>query len=199
MVSQRETCQESHPDFCEEGHVMTVLVLFVLAVVWAVYLVSWIRSRTEHSRVNSISSFSNHLSILERAAPGAASSTAAVASGSTPLRGSEYFAPHRPKLSPQKKRRRDILFGLAGATGVTLLGAFAFGGLMVVLFLLSLGAFGGYVVLLANAQKQKLERQAKVRYMQDNGGVMPGQAGAAPGAFDNNGEALPRMFVVGGN
>ena len=51
---------------------MTILVLFVLAVVWAVYLVSWIRSRTEHHRVNSISSFSNHLSILERAAPGSA-------------------------------------------------------------------------------------------------------------------------------
>ena len=178
---------------------MTILVLFVLAVVWAVYLVSWIRSRTEHSRVNSISSFSNHLSILERAAPGSTSPVAPVASGTTTLRGSEYFAPHRPKLSPQKKRRRDILFGLAGATGVTLLGAFAFGGLMIVLFLLSLGAFGGYVVLLANAQKQKLERQAKVRYMQDNGGALPGQASAASVAFDDNEEVLPRMFVVGGN
>jgi hypothetical protein len=88
---------------------------------------------------------------------------------------------------------------LAGATGVTLLGAFAFGGLMIVLFLISLGAFGGYVVLLANAQKQKLERQAKVRYMQDNGGVMPRQAGAASVEFDDNEEALPRMFIVGGN
>jgi hypothetical protein len=67
------------------------------------------------------------------------------------------------------------------------------------LFLLSLGAFGGYVVLLANAQKQKLERQAKVRYMQDNGGAQPGQAGAASVAFDDNEEVLPRMFVVGGN
>ncbi len=178
---------------------MTILVLFVLAIVWAVYLVSWIRSRTEHTRGNSISSFSNHLSILERAAPDSTSSVVPVASGTTTLRGSEYFAPHRPKLSPQKKRRRDILFGLAGGTGVTLLGAFAFGGLMIVLFLISLGAFGGYVVLLANAQKQKLERQAKVRYMQDNGGVMPRQAGAASGAFDDNEEALPRMFIVGGN
>lgn len=179
---------------------MTILVLFVLAVVWAVYLVSWIRSRTEHHRVNSISSFSNHLSILERAAPGAASSTASVASGTTPLRGSEYFAPHRPKLSPQKKRRRDILIGLASATGVTLLGAFAFGGLMIVLFVLCLGAFGGYVMLLANVQKQKLERQAKVRYMNETGGVAPGQASTAQSAFDEAGDAqLPRMFVVGGN
>jgi hypothetical protein len=178
---------------------MTILVLFVLAVVWAVYLVSWIRSRTEHHRVNSISSFSNHLSILERAAPGSAIPVVPVASGSAPLRGSEYFAPHRPKLSPQKKRRRDILFGLAGATGVTLLGAFAFGGLMILLFVLSLAAFAGYVVLLANAQKQKLEREAKVRYMQDNGGVVPGQATGAPAAFDDEEATLPRMFVVGGN
>jgi len=178
---------------------MTILVLFVLAVVWAVYLVSWIRSRTEHRRVNSISSFSNHLSILERATPGSTSPVVPVAQGSAPLRGSEYFAPHRPKLSPQKKRRRDILFGLAGATGVTLLGAFAFGGLMILLFLLSLGAFCGYVVLLANAQKQKLEREAKVRYMQDNGGVLPGHAAAVPASFDEAEESLPRMFVVGGN
>jgi hypothetical protein len=128
------------------------------------------------------------------------SSTASVASGTTPLRGSEYFAPHRPKLSPQKKRRRDILIGLASATGVTLLGAFAFGGLMIVLFVLCLGAFGGYVMLLANVQKQKLERQAKVRYMSETGGVVPGQALTSTPAFDEAGDAqLPRMFVVGGN
>jgi hypothetical protein len=35
--------------------------------------------------------------------------------------------------------------------------------------------------------------------MQDNGGALPGQAGAAPVAFDDNEEAFPRMFVVGGN
>lgn len=179
---------------------MTILVLFVLAVVWAVYLVSWIRSRTEHRRVNSISSFSNHLSILERAAPGAASPAAPVASGTAPLRGSEYFAPHRPKLSPQKKRRRDILFGLAGATGVTMLMAFAFGGIMVALFLLSLVAFVGYVVLLANAQKQKLERQAKVRYMSEAGGLSPAHGALASVELDIDDEvSAPRMFVVGGN
>ena len=71
---------------------------------------------------------------------------------------------------------------------------------MIVLFVLSLGAFGGYVVLLANAQKQKLERQAKVRYMNETGGVAPGQASMSQPAFDEAGDAqLPRMFVVGGN
>lgn len=179
---------------------MTILVLFVLAIVWAVYLVSWIRSRTEHRRVNSISSFSNHLSILERAAPGASSPAAPVAPGTAALRGSEYFAPHRPKLSPQKKRRRDILFGLAGATVVTLLGAYAVGGLMTLLFLLSLASFVGYVVLLANSQKQKLERQAKVRYMRENDGRVPGQAAVTEVAFDDSdNDQAPHIFVVGGN
>lgn len=179
---------------------MTILVLFVLAVVWAVYLVSWIRSRTEHRRVNSISSFSNHLSILERATPGGSSSTAPVAQGTTPLRGGDYFAPHRPKLSPQKKRRRDILFGLAGATGVTLLGAFAFGGIMYLLFLMTLAAFVGYVVLLANAQKQKLERQAKVRYMAATGASAPSSRPEAHlESADVVEESLTQMYIVGGN
>lgn len=179
---------------------MTILVLFVLAVVWAVYLVSWIRSRTDHHRVNSISSFSNHLSILERAAPGSASPAPRVALGTAPLRGSEYFAPHRPKMSPQKKRRRDVLFCLAGATGVTMLMAFAFGGIMTALFLLSLAAFVGYVVLLANAQKQKLERQAKVRYLGETDGVVPDRVASATAEFDAEVESsAPRMFVVGGN
>jgi hypothetical protein len=63
---------------------MTILVLFVLAIVWAVYLVSWIRSRTEHTRGNSISSFSNHLSILERAAPDSTSSVGVGGAGARP-------------------------------------------------------------------------------------------------------------------
>ena len=55
-------------------------------------------------------------------------------------------------------------------------------------------------LLLANAQKQKLERQAKVRYMNETGGVAPGQASMSQPALDEAGDAqLPRMFVVGGN
>ena len=45
---------------------VTFVVLFLLAVIWAVYLASWIRSRSEHRSVNSISSFNKHLSVLER-------------------------------------------------------------------------------------------------------------------------------------
>lgn len=170
---------------------MTFLVLFVLAVVWAVYLVSWVRSRTSHRRVNSISSFSNHLSTLERTTPAAPGLP--VATRSAPLQGGHYFAPSRPKLSPQKKRRRDILFGTAGATALTFLLAVMMGGAAWMLFLLCAAAFGGYVMLLANMQKQKLERQAKVRQLR----TVTFDADTAVDLDDE--EPLRRMYVVGGN
>lgn len=172
---------------------MTFLVLFVLAVVWAVYLVSWVRGRTSHRRVNSISSFSNHLSILERTTP--ATPAVPVAARTAPLQGGQYFAPRRPTLSPQKKRRRDILLGTAGAVVVTLLLGLLMGGFAWVLFLLSLAAFGGYVYLLASVQKQKLERQAKVRTLRS---VTP-QPDAVDGFDDTDDAPVRHMYVVGGN
>ena len=142
------------------------MVLFILAVVWAIYLVSWLRNRTEDRRTNSISSFSKHLSVLERATPGASrassSSLAPVPSyPSHPLAGPGMA--RRPTLSPAKKRRRDILFGLGAATGVTFLGALLMGGLLTVLFVLSLLLTVAYVVLLVQMQKRVVERRHKVR------------------------------------
>ena len=142
------------------------MVLVILAVVWAVYLVSWVRSRTEHRRENSINSFSNHLSILERTTPGTTPGTSRSA-GPPPgvLGGAHHFAPRRPTLSQAKKRRRDVLVGLLGATGVTLLGAVVMGGPVRYLFALSLVLTVAYVVALASIQKRALERRAKVRYL----------------------------------
>ena len=170
---------------------MTMLVLFVLAVVWAVYLVSWFRSRTSHRRVNSISSFSNHLSILERTTPVAPG--VPVAPRTAPLQGGEYFAPRRHRLSPQKKRRRDVLFATAGATAVTFLLGVMIGGAAWALFLLSFAALVGYVVLLANLQKQKLERRAKVRQLR----TVPVVTDPASDELDDDG--LPHVYAVGGN
>jgi Na+-transporting methylmalonyl-CoA/oxaloacetate decarboxylase gamma subunit len=171
---------------------VTFVVLFILAVVWAVYLVSWVRSRTEHRRVNSITSFSKHLSILERSQPASRSSMPVA-----PLRGGAYFAPHRPKMAPQKKRRRDILFGLLAATGVTFLGAFFVGGMLTVLFVLSLLLTAAYVTLLASAQKRSLERRSKVRYMAE---AAPTDRRAVAEADDDEYDVPQRrMYVVGGN
>lgn len=171
---------------------MTFLVLFVLAVVWAIYLVSWMKNRSSARRVNSINSFSTHLSILGRAAPEAPA--VPVAPRSAPLAGGQYFAPVRPQLSPQQKRRRDVLVGAAGATGATFLLAMLAGGIMWLLFLLCLGALVGYVALLVDAQKRKLERRTKVR-------PLP----APPLQYENviqeivDEQPERRMYVVGGN
>lgn len=149
------------------------MVLVILAVVWAVYLVSWVRSRTEHRRVNSINSFSNHLSILERTSPGGRGRSAAPAkTGLTGLSGQSYLAPRRPSMSQTKKRRRDILVGLLAATGVTFLGMLVMGGMVTYLFGLSLLLTVAYVMALANLQKRAIERRSKVRYL-DGTAVVP--------------------------
>jgi hypothetical protein len=162
---------------------VTFVVLFILAVVWAVYLVSWARSRTEHRSVNSISSFSKHLSVLERTAPGRPSAPTRIAGSPAPQRSSASLA--RPAFAPTaysptgaprpsaaltrrqaKERRKNILFGLAGFALVTLAGAVTMGGAMVYLHLLADLALGGYVVLLVQTQRLAEERHHKVRYLQ---------------------------------
>lgn len=165
------------------------MVLFILAVVWAVYLVSWFRSRTVQTGGNSISTFSNHLSILERTAPGA-----------NPSAYSNQMVNRPPKLSPQKKRRRDILVGLLAATGTTFLGTIAIGGMVTNLFLLCLVLTASYVGLLATAQKQALERRAKVRYLDDAAPVAE-MATAADAFLDEEAEADPvrRFYAVNSN
>lgn len=45
------------------------MVLLVLAIVWGVLLVSWLRSRTEGTFSDSVGTFRRHLTVLERAAP----------------------------------------------------------------------------------------------------------------------------------
>lgn len=141
---------------------MTYLILFILAVVWAVYLASWLRSRTESSRSNSISSFAGHMNTLQRANP---RTGLAIASRSRTFPGSTSFAPVRQSLSAVKQRRRTVLLSLLGATGVTFLGAVAMGGLLSKLFVLAFAATGAYVYLLASAQKRSVERRTKVRHL----------------------------------
>jgi hypothetical protein len=142
---------------------VTYVVLFILAVVWAVYLVSWLRSRTETRKVDSISSFNRHLSILERTTPGAPARSsvptaraAGIGLGAPPLA-------RRPTLSPAKKRRKDILMGLFAATGVTLLGGLFIGGVFRMLFVASLLLTLGYVGLLISVQRRVMEQRTKVR------------------------------------
>lgn len=139
---------------------MTYVILFILAVVWAVYLANWLRTRTETTRSNSISSFARHMNTLQRATP---RTGLAVAPRVQVFPGSTSFAPVRPTLSPVKQRRRTVLFSLLGSTGVLFLASVAMGGAATTLFVLSLLLTGAYITLLANAQKRVLEQRAKVR------------------------------------
>lgn len=143
------------------------MILFVLAVVWAVYLASWLRNRSEHKSVNSISSFNRHLSVLERATPGGRQAPASRASLSGLSGQYPSFAPVRRNgmsISSARRRRRDVLFVLAGAVAVTLVLAVIVGGLFVPLQLVADLLLVGYVALLFQSQRRATER-SKVRYI----------------------------------
>ena len=136
-----------------------MLVLMILAVVWAAVLIPpFLRNRQNGRPDNSVLSFRAQLSTLERATPG------------TSLRPYSTVNGHRPVarvrgVSPSvKRRRRDILLGLGGFTTFTFLLMVVFGGAFsMLLFLVSASALGAYVYALRQLQLRSLERVAKVR------------------------------------
>jgi hypothetical protein len=143
---------------------VTFVILFVLAVVWAVYLASWLRNRSEHKSVNSISSFNRHLSVLERATPNSRPPSGIRPSSSTQF---PAFAPvrrHGMSLSTARRRRRDVLFVLAGTAVVTLLLAVIVGGMFVPLQLLADLLLVGYLALLFQSQR-RAPRRSNVTYL----------------------------------
>ena len=155
------------------------MLLIILAVVWAVYLVSWARSRTEHRSVNSISTFNKHLSVLERTTPGRSSAPTRLEGSPAPQRAAvslarPAFAPtaYRPastvpmSRSQARERRKNVLFALGGAVLVTLALTVLIGGPVLYLQLLADLLFVGYVGLLVQSQRITVERQSKVRYLQ---------------------------------
>lgn len=156
------------------------MVLFILAVVWAVYLVSWARSRSDRRGSNSISTFTKHLSVLERTTPGWSNSPTRIAGSPAPQRATVSLA--RPAFAPQdfrssgsrgssmsprqvRERRKNVLFALAGAVVVTFALVVVVGGSAVYLQLLADCLFGAYVFTLVQIRRTQEERQAKVRYM----------------------------------
>ena len=168
------------------------MILFILAMVLAIYLANWLRTRTESSRTNSISSFSRHMSTLQRATPRTGLSVAARAQA---FPGSASFAPVRSPLSVAKQRRRNVLMALLGATGVTFFGSMVAGGMLTALFAAALVLTGGYVFLLVNAQQRLEERRVKVRHLPTQSSVRDERVDFF--AEDRTGEQYPRIQAVG--
>lgn len=134
------------------------LLLFSIAVAWIGVGVHALVRRARADRPNnSVLSFRAQLSTLERAAPGSMLRADFDPSATGPV----------PVLTPVRsavRRRRDVLFGLMGATAFTLLLAIVVGGTVpVLLFLVSAAALGAYVYALRQMHLRRLERSAKVR------------------------------------
>lgn len=136
-------------------------VLILLAVVWAVVLVPpYLRSRGAARPGSSVSSFRQGLDVLGRSAPPAVSTAASFA----PVRSAAAAGTPRGR-GAARKRRRDVLFTMAGAAGFTLLLAVAFGGVFILAHLAVDVALGGYVYLLVQLRKLATEATQKVRYL----------------------------------
>ena len=145
------------------------MVLLILAVVWGVFLIPQVlRARADRGPADSIGSFRNQLSMIERSLPeGSARIThlnaARRAQAAMPSVGYQPMAGYRPpSRSELQRRRRDVLLALLAAVIVTL----ALGLLFKPFFALNLAAdvaLAGYVTLLVRARTIAAERERKVR------------------------------------
>ena len=142
---------------------MTLLVLVILAVIWAAVLVPpYLQNRSESRPADSISTFRNQLSVLERRAtmlqPGMPSTPGRVVS---PMAAR---TPARIARMEARKRRRDILLTLLAASGLTLLLGLVAPSVLL-LHLLIDGLLVAYVALLIRQKRIAEERSMKVRYL----------------------------------
>jgi hypothetical protein len=151
---------------------VTLVLLFLVAVGWAIYVAAWVRSRGERRGVNSISTFSKHLSVLERTSP------ARVGPGGDhverrpsgrpePIFPAASYVPARAamSLSDARRRRRNVLYALAGAAvGTLVLIPFA-GSTMLLLHVVTDVLLVGYIGLLIRTQRLAAERRVKVHYL----------------------------------
>lgn len=138
------------------------MVLFGLAVLWAVVLLPpWLRTHREGGR-DSIVSFRRQLSVLERTTPdGTTTTLRPLPDRPTPP---WFDLDRRMSLAEARQRRRTVLEGLALTAGITLIGALLSSSLLYLHLFVDV-LLAGYVVMLVQARKAAEERQAKVTYL----------------------------------
>ena len=72
---------------------MSLVVLLILAMVWAVFLVPQVvRARAEKTPADSIGAFRRHLGVLQRTGPHAAVAPSYIADGTIPFRRPAHSA-----------------------------------------------------------------------------------------------------------
>jgi hypothetical protein len=165
------------------------VILLLLAVIWGVFLVpQLLRARADRGPADSIGSFRNQLSMIERSLPeGQARGQArrsfpsAAASSAMPAFGAPvYGAPVAargiaPSRSELQRRRRDVLLALLAAVIATLALGLVFKPAFALNFVAD-AAFATYVALLVRARTIAAEREMKVRYLP---GPVPAYASAS--------------------
>ena len=143
---------------------MSLVVLLILAVVWAVFLIPQVvRARAEKTPADSIGAFRSQLSVLEKATP----APWGTSRSKPPYLNPAVVAPYRASVA---ERRRNVVLALLGAMGVTLL----LGMLPPLRFVLAAhllvdALFVAYIALLARARTIGVEREMKVRYLPERG------------------------------
>lgn len=150
------------------------MVLLILAVVWGVFLVPQIvRARAERGPADSIGSFRNQLSMIERSLPGGSARVAHLNTArrsplpyggqvvGAPFARASYAMPSRSEL---QRRRQNVLLALLAAVVTTL----ALGLLFRPAFALNIVAdlaLAAYVAILVRVRTIATERETKVRYL----------------------------------
>ncbi|MBW8825955.1 MAG: hypothetical protein JF603_06365 [Acidobacteria bacterium] len=152
---------------------MSLVVLLILAVVWAVFLIPQVvRARAEKTPADSIGAFRTQLSVLERAAPAAWGRPAARVGRSQSFLAGPSAGPAR--RTSAAKRRRDVVFGLlAGMAGSLLLGLIPALRVMLGLHLVLDVLFVAYLGVLARVRTNAAEREMKVHYLPERGMIGP--------------------------
>jgi hypothetical protein len=148
-----------------------MVLLGVLVILWAVLIGSWLKDRASARPGDSVSAFRDQLHTLQRTQPGGRRG-ALRASRPEPFPPVATFGPGRPAPRPTavsaavRRRRRDVLFVLAGAAAFTFLLALLVGGpLLIGLNVVCDLALAGYVYALLQQQRIAHEKQLKVRYL----------------------------------
>jgi hypothetical protein len=158
---------------------VTFVVLLILAVVWTLYLASWLRNKAhERGSTTSISNFNRHLSVLERTRPAdigavrSIGSTVRISSATTridpmvrPPRVRGLFGGTPITLADARHRRAEILRVLAAVTAVSAVPALIVGGPAAWVSVAFASLLGTYIFLLVRAQKLVEERREKVVYL----------------------------------